>query len=257
MLIFQNIHKSFTNGASKQTLFHQFDLSLDEGSFTVVAGSNGSGKSTLLGLLTGDQFPDEGHITLSGRAIENLESHRRMAFMRILRQDPSKGTVGSLSVLENLALCETHAPKRTARPLIPRGKTLSALKKDFGDHLCILDMGLENKLDTPVEKLSGGQRQALALMMIAYATPQLLLLDEHTAALDPKTSKLVMQFTNQLIRERNMSALMVTHDLNDALRYGDRLIFLREGRIVLDVFGQEKKALTLEHLIPYFSNHSM
>ncbi len=255
MLTFRNIQKQFTHLDTSQTLFNHFNLSISKGSFTVIAGANGSGKSTLLSLLTGDLQPDQGHIQMGDVPLSNLLAHERMRFIRILRQDPSKGTVGSLSVLENLILAQSAGTSKSLLPLLPKGQSLKTRRTSLKTHLQILEMGLEEKLDTPACQLSGGQRQALALMMIAFSSPELLLLDEHTAALDPKSSHLVMAYTQKLISEKNMSALMVTHDLNDAIHYGDRLIFLRAGQVVLDVSGQEKKALTLEHLIPYFSNH--
>ncbi len=248
MLEIRNISKTFNPGTvnEKQALC-ALSLHLKKGDFATIIGSNGAGKSTLFNAIAGAFYVDEGSITLGGRDITFLPEHRRSRTIGRLFQDPLKGTAPSMTIEENLAL----AYLRTSR-----GNPFSRIsKKDkefFREKLKLLDMGLEDRMHQPVGLLSGGQRQALTLLMATLVTPDLLLLDEHTAALDPATAHKVLELTRQIVAQEGLTCLMVTHNMSQALALGNRTFMMADGNIVLDVAGQERAGLTVDDLLRRF-----
>jgi putative ABC transport system ATP-binding protein len=248
MLALEGIHKSFyPKSIHEMRLFKDLNLRIETGEFVVVVGSNGSGKSTLLNLIDGHVAPDSGTLTFLQQDITHLAAHQRYQHMSRVFQDPSLGSAPSLTVVENMSLALNKGlPYNFSAGTSPQ-------QKDRIVHdLALLNLGLEDKLNLQVELLSGGQRQALALLMAVCAQPKLLLLDEHTAALDPKSSDTVLQLTDRLVRDFKMTTLMITHQLKDALTYGDRCIMLHQGRVVVDVSGPAKKALRVDDLLALF-----
>lgn len=231
MLTIKNLSKSFNEGTENEVnIFNNFNLEVEESEFVAVLGSNGCGKSTLFNLISGSLKENSGSITLSGENISSLKEEERALKIGKVHQDPSKGVSPSLTILENLSLAMKKREKFSLRSLIRKDNI-----EKFKDILKELDLGLENKLNTQVKFLSGGQRQALSLIMATLKKPELLLLDEHTAALDPKTSKMIMEKTKQLIDKQNITAMMISHNLKDAIKYSDRIIMLDKGRVILDV----------------------
>ena len=249
----RRISKTFNPGTiSEVRLFHDFNLSLRRGSFTSVVGSNGSGKTTILNILCGSTVPDAGEVVVGGRESSTLSECRHSKFIGRVFQDPAAGTCPKLTVLENLALADNKGKRF--------GLTGSVCKNriDFyRSQLELLKLGLEDKLNQPVASLSGGQRQALALLICTMTPISLLILDEHTAALDPKSSETVMDLTDRFVREKHLTALMVTHNLKYAAAYGDRLLMMHRGNIVLDVCGQEKERLGVRGLTEKFDEISL
>jgi len=251
MLVLQNIQKSFHSNTSHElALFKDFSLTIDEGEFVVVLGSNGSGKSTLLNLIDGQYQLDEGRVFFLDEDITHTPSFQRRKNMSRVYQDPSLGTSPSLTILQNMSLALN---KGQAFDFTQGVKT--SQRSIIHHYVSMLNLGLEEKLDVRVSFLSGGQRQALSLLMAVCAQPKLLLLDEHTAALDPKTSQHIMELTRKLIYEFNMTAVMITHQLKDALAYGTRCIMLHEGSVVLDVKDDEKASLQPQKVLSLF--HSL
>ncbi|MBU5438007.1 ATP-binding cassette domain-containing protein [Tissierella sp. MSJ-40] len=252
MLRLDNISKTFNeNTANEMKLFKEFNLKVEEGEFVCVIGSNGAGKSTLLNLITGNIYSDKGKIYLDKEDITNKKEHERCKDISRIFQNPSMGTVPSMTIFENLSMAKNKGEKM--------GLSFLANKKDrklFKERLERLNLGLENKLDTAVSQLSGGQRQSLALIMSTFTNPKLLLLDEHTAALDPKTSEIIMEITARIVEEKNLTALMVTHNIDHALKYGNRIIMLHRGNIVIDLEGNMKKDLNKEQLLGLFKDIS-
>ncbi len=252
MLRLDNISKTFNeNTVNEMKLFKEFNLKVEEGEFVCVIGSNGAGKSTLLNLITGNIYLDKGKIYLDKEDITNKKEHERCKDISRIFQNPSMGTVPSMTIFENLSMAKNKGEKM--------GLSFLANKKDrklFEERLEKLNLGLENKLDTAVSQLSGGQRQSLALIMSTFTNPKLLLLDEHTAALDPKTSEIIMEITARIVEERNLTALMVTHNIDHALKYGNRIIMLHRGNIVIDLEGNMKKDLNKEQLLGIFKDIS-
>ncbi|MEB3702437.1 ABC transporter ATP-binding protein YxdL [Candidatus Bealeia paramacronuclearis] len=245
MLELKNITKTFSRGLyERHTLFQNLNLSVEREEFVVILGSNGSGKSTLLKLISGVIFPDTGKVLLRGRDFASLPLFKRAGSISRVVQDSLEGTIGEFTILENLELA-FYRGKRA--PFFSKPPQEKFLKKLQG-----LPLGLEEKLNQTLITLSGGQRQVVALLMATLGTPDLLLLDEHTSALDPKSAKDVMKFTNDLVSQEKVTTLMITHNLQDAVHYGDRLIMLHHGKIVLDVKNEEKSALTLPHLLALF-----
>lgn len=250
MLICENICKSYIMEGSEAKVLKHLNLTLEPRSFNVLIGSNGAGKSTLLKLITADEEADSGQIYVNGRPLSGLQAHERGKNIAILRQNPSAGTIGSMTVLENLSLASAKGSRYDLSLNLPLFKAKRAkVKAHYQNLLKPLEMGFEKLMDTQVQHLSGGQRQALALIMVTLHKPDLLLLDEHTAALDPKTSKQIMALTEAYVHSQGICTLMITHELEDTLQYGDRLILLREGKIALDLFGQQKKALSVKDLL--------
>jgi putative tryptophan/tyrosine transport system ATP-binding protein len=226
----------------------ELNLSIQDHDFVVVIGGNGSGKSTLLSLIAGSLRPDYGTIALDGRDISHLSEHRRARFIGRVFQDPLRGTIPDFTLFENLALAANRG-----RPHTLRWSMTSARRKEFVELLAPLNLGLESRLDERVKNFSGGERQAVTLLMATFNEPKLLLLDEHTAALDPKTSKMVMGLTEKIAASINAPTLMITHNLRDAIRYGSRLIMMKDGRITFDCGEKDKKNLTVEELVQKYS----
>ncbi len=223
------------------------DLSVGQGDFVVLIGGNGAGKSTLLNTIAGAVIPDEGSLTMEGRDITRLAPHKRAAMVTRVFQDPMVGTAAAMTIEENLAIAERRGRSHRARALLTERR-----RAGHRDWLAALGLGLENRLTTQVALLSGGQRQALSLLMAVVSQPLVLLLDEHTAALDPRTADRVMQATLQAVSERRLTTLMVTHNMDQAIATGNRLIMMDAGRIRYDVSDEEKRALTTEALIERF-----
>ena len=252
MLELKNIRKTFNPGTvNEKVALNDLNLTLRDGDFITVIGGNGAGKSTMLNLIAGTYFPDSGQILLDGRDITRLPEHKRAEYLGRVFQDPMMGTAATMQIEENMALAARRGMKRTLRPGITRGD-----RADYRKQLELLDLGLEDRMTAKVGLLSGGQRQALTLLMASLRRPQLLLLDEHTAALDPKTAAKVLDATQRIVEQNGLTTLMITHNMRDAIAYGNRLVMMYEGRIVVDVSGEEKKKLTVEQLLNLFSQAS-
>ena len=250
MLHIQHVSKTFNAGTiTEKKALHDLCLDLAPGDFVTVIGGNGAGKSTLLNLIAGVYTADEGTIVLDGRDISALKEYERAAFFGRVFQDPMRGTAATMQIEENLALAYRRGKKRTLRWGIS-----SAERRLYREKLAVLGLGLENRMSAKVGLLSGGQRQALTLLMATLQKPRLLLLDEHTAALDPKTAQKVLDLTEEIIHRDKLTAFMVTHNMKNAIRYGNRLIMMHEGRIIYDVSGEEKKNIQVADLLKKFEN---
>ena len=248
MLDISHISKTFNPGTITEKLaLHDVSLHLEPGEFVTVIGGNGAGKSTLMNSIAGTYPVDEGKIEIAGTDITKWPEHKRAKFIGRVFQDPMMGTAGGMMIEENLAI----AARRGRRPTLRWSS--SARDRDHFRHLLAgLKLGLEDRLESKVGLLSGGQRQALTLLMATMAKPKLLLLDEHTAALDPKTAEKVLNLTEKIVEEQELTTLMITHNMRDALRLGDRLIMMYNGHILFDVKGEEKKSLTVKDLLAMF-----
>lgn len=233
---------------NEKTALAGVDLHLAPGEFVTVIGGNGAGKSTLLNCVSGAYAPTSGEIWIDGQNVTHMPEHRRAKLLGRVFQDPMMGTAGNMWIEENLALALRRGQKRGLRWGITQKE-----REMFKEQLRRLDLGLEDRLSTKVKLLSGGQRQALTLLIATLQKPKLLLLDEHTAALDPKTARKVLELSEQIIEEHGLTSLMVTHNMRDAIRYGNRLIMMHDGRVAVDVSGEEKKKLTVEALLERFS----
>ena len=250
MLHIQHVSKTFNAGTiTEKKALHDLSLDLAPGDFVTVIGGNGAGKSTLLNLIAGVYTADEGTIVLDGRDISALKEYERAAFFGRVFQDPMRGTAATMQIEENLALAYRRGKRRTLRWGIS-----SAERRLYREKLAVLGLGLENRMSAKVGLLSGGQRQALTLLMATLQKPRLLLLDEHTAALDPKTAQKVLDLTEEIIHRDKLTAFMVTHNMKNAIRYGNRLIMMHEGRIIYDVSGEEKKNIQVADLLKKFEN---
>lgn len=250
MLEIQNVSKTFNAGTVNQkTALNGLNLKLNEGDFVTVIGGNGAGKSTMLNAVAGVWPVDEGKIIIDGVDVTRLSEHQRAAYIGRVFQDPMTGTAATMQIEENLALAARRGKPRTLRIGITKAE-----REQYRELLKTLDLGLEDRLTARVGLLSGGQRQALTLLMATLQKPKLLLLDEHTAALDPKTAATVLRLTDEFIKRDNLTALMVTHNMKDALAYGNRIIMMNEGRILFDIEGEEKKNLTVEELLKRFQS---
>ena len=248
MLDIRSINKTFNPGTiNANHALKDLSLYLHDGESVTVIGGNGAGKSTLLNAVAGVWNVDSGNILLDGMDITHKPEHGRAKYIGRVFQDPMMGTAGNMQIEENLALAARRGAPRTLRIGITRSE-----REQFRDMLRILDLGLENRLSDKAGLLSGGQRQALTLLMATLQKPKLLLLDEHTAALDPKTAAKVMEVTRTLVNQDRLTTLMITHNMRDAIEYGDRLIMMYDGRIALDISGPEKKNLTVEDLLSKF-----
>ncbi|NCC50445.1 MAG: ATP-binding cassette domain-containing protein [Spartobacteria bacterium] len=244
MLELQNITVLFhPNSPDEVRALDNLSLSIQPHTFVVVIGSNGSGKSTLLNTLAGSLTPVAGTLRLGGRDITRRPEHRRAALIGRVFQNPFSGTAPHLTVAENLALAVRRGASRGLRPALN-----ARLKASFRERLRDLNLGLEDRLDAEIGTLSGGQRQAITLLMATWQHPELLLLDEHTAALDPRTADQITRLTERIIREERLTALMVTHSMQQAVTLGDRLLMMHRGRLVYDAAGPEKRRLRVEHL---------
>ena len=252
MLQINGIFKTFNAGTiNEKRALQGVDLHLKPGDFVTVIGGNGAGKSTLLNAVAGVWSVDSGSIHLDGVDITHLPEYKRAKYIGRVFQDPMMGTAANMQIEENLALAARRGGRRSLRMGITKAE-----REQFRELLKILGLGLEDRLTDKVGLLSGGQRQALTLLMATLQKPKLLLLDEHTAALDPKTAAKVMEVTRTLVNQDQLTTLMITHNMRDAIEYGDRLLMMYNGRIVVDVSGEEKKKLTVEQLLNMFSQAS-
>lgn len=252
MLKITHLHKTFfPNTPNEKKALRGVSLTLEEGDFVTVIGSNGSGKSTLMNCIAGVFYPDKVHILIDGVDVTRMPEHVRAKYIGRVFQDPMKGTAGDMQVAENLAMAS-----RRGKPLSLKWSSQSSQLTEFKEALKELDLGLENRLETRIGTLSGGQRQSITLLMATLVPPKLLLLDEHTAALDPKTAEKVLNLTQKRVSEGNLTTLMITHNMRDALRFGNRLIMMHEGRVVVDVKGEQKKELTIQSLLELFEKAS-
>lgn len=252
MLKIKNIYKTFNaNTVNEKRALSGLNLTLNEGDFVTVIGGNGAGKSTMLNAISGVWKPDYGTIEINGVDVTNLPAFKRASLLCRVFQDPMKGTAPDMEIAENLAIAARRGLKRR----MVWGCTRSE-KESYKELLKQLDLGLEDRLTTKVGLLSGGQRQAVTLLMATLKNPKLLLLDEHTAALDPKTAAKVLEITDKLVTENGLTTLMVTHNMHDAIKYGNRLIMMHEGSIVVDISGEEKKKLTIDQLLALFEQGS-
>ncbi len=252
MLDIKNLYKTFNpNSVNEKKVLQGLDLHLNEGDFVTVIGGNGAGKSTLMNAIAGVWKPDFGTIEIDGVNITNMPEHKRAKFLGRVFQDPRKGTATDMEIAENLQIASCRGKRRK----LIFGVTKKE-KARYRELLSMLDLGLEDRLSTKMGLLSGGQRQAITLLMATLERPKILLLDEHTAALDPKTAAKVLQITDKLVYENNLTTLMVTHNMRDAIEHGNRLIMMNNGKIILDISGEEKKNLTVEKLLEMFSTAS-
>ena len=252
MLEIKEISKTFNAGTvNEKTALNGVSLTLNDGDFVTVIGGNGAGKSTLLNAVAGVWPVDQGSISIDGVDVTYLPEYKRARYIGRVFQDPMMGTAATMQIEENLALARRRGKPRSLRPGIT-----AAEREEYRELLKSLNLGLEDRLTTKVGLLSGGQRQALTLLMATLQKPKLLLLDEHTAALDPKTAAKVLEVTERIIRQEQLTTLMITHNMRDAIVHGNRLIMLYEGRIVVDVSGEEKKRLTVEDLLGMFEKIS-
>ena len=252
MLKVQNVCKTFNAGTiNEKRALVNVDLHLAPGDFVTVIGGNGAGKSTLMNMIAGVYPIDSGVIELDGRDISLLSEPARAKYLGRVFQDPMMGTAADMQIIENLAMAKRRGKRRTLAWGVTRAE-----RNEYTERLRELGLGLEKRLTTKVGLLSGGQRQALTLLMATLTEPKLLLLDEHTAALDPKTASKVLDLTEKIVDERRLTTLMVTHNMNDAIRLGNRLIMMHEGRVIYDVSGAEKRSLTVADLLQKFEEVS-
>ena len=249
MLELHQVCKTFNPGTvNEKTALNHLSLTLEEGDFVTVIGGNGAGKSTMLNAISGVWPVDEGTIRIDGVDVTELSEHRRAVYLGRVFQDPMVGTAGNMTIEENLALAARRGEKRTLRWGIRKSE-----REQFKELLRPLGLGLEDRLTAKVGLLSGGQRQALTLLMASLKKPKVLLLDEHTAALDPKTAAKVLELSDQIVKEHKLTTLMVTHNMKDAIAHGNRLIMLDAGRVILDIRGEDKKKLTVPDLLTRFT----
>ncbi len=249
MLELKNIKKTFNPGTvNEKVALDELSLTINDGEFVTVIGGNGAGKSTLLNAVCGTWRVDSGRILIDNSDVTNMPEYKRAKFLGRVFQDPMMGTAADMEIEENLAL----ATRRGKHRGLKKGIT-SAERETYKKLLSELGLGLEERLKTKMGLLSGGQRQTVTLLMAAMNKPKLLLLDEHTAALDPKTAEKVLEITQRIVTENNLTTLMITHNMRDAIKYGNRLIMLYEGKIAFDVSGEEKKNLTVEQLLELFN----
>ena len=252
MLKITDLQKTFNPGTiNAKTALDGLDLHLNDGDFVTVIGGNGAGKSTLLNAIAGVWKPDFGTIEIDGVDVTNIPEHKRAAYLGRVFQDPMMGTAPDMEIAENLAIAARRGTKRRFKWGVRKAE-----REKYKKLLAELDLGLEDRLSSKVGLLSGGQRQAVTLLMATLQRPQLLLLDEHTAALDPKTAAKVLELTDRIVRENKLTTLMITHNMKDAIAHGNRLIMMHEGRIIVDVSGEEKQMLTVEHLLSLFTKAS-
>lgn len=252
MLELKNISKTFNAGTvNEKVALDNINLTLNDGDFVTVIGGNGAGKSTMLNAIAGVWQPDCGNIIIDGTDITNMPDYKRAKFLGRVFQDPMMGTAANMLLEENLSLANRRGKSRGLRWSIT-----SSERRKYREMLSELGLGLEDRLSTRMGLFSGGQRQAVTLLMATMNSPKLLLLDEHTAALDPKTAAKVLELSDKFIKENNLTALMVTHNMKDAIAHGNRLIMMNAGRIIFDVSGEEKQKLTVEMLLEQFSKAS-
>ena len=250
---FEHVSKTFNAGSVNQNvIFSDFNLSIPKGSFVSVVGSNGSGKTTMLNLLCGSLPVDTGMIKVGGTDVTKLKEHQRSAFLGRVYQDPSAGTCPNLTILENMALADNKGKSY----FLQRGVNRKRIN-DYKEKLSLLRMGLEDKLEQKVSTLSGGQRQALALLIAAETDLDLLILDEHTAALDPNSSETIMLLTDKVVKEKDLTAIMVTHNIRHASTFGNRLLMMNSGEIIMDKSGKEKENTSINDILTVFNEISI
>lgn len=252
MLILSNVRKTFNKGTiNEKRALNGINLTLNDGDFVTIIGGNGAGKSTMLNMIAGVYPIDSGKIEIDGVNISRQPEHKRAKYIGRVFQDPMKGTAAGMEIQENMALAFRRGRRRGL------GWGISAKEKDYyRDLLTRLGLGLQTRMTSRVGLLSGGQRQALTLLMATIQKPKLLLLDEHTAALDPQTARKVLELTNEMVTEQKLTSLMVTHNMKDAIQIGNRLIMMHDGGIIYDVSGEEKQKLTVEALLEKFAEAS-
>lgn len=252
MLEINNIYKTFNPGTiNEKKALNGLSLTLNDGDFVTVIGGNGAGKSTLLNMITGVYPVDSGTISIDGSDITNLPEYKRAKYFGRVFQDPMTGTAANMQIEENLALAARRGKPRTLALGIKKSE-----RQGYRDLLARLGLGLENRLTSKVGLLSGGQRQAVTLLMATLQSPKLLLLDEHTAALDPQTAAKVLAITDELVTEQKLTTLMITHNMKDAIKYGNRLIMMNNGKIIVDISGEDKKKLEVSDLMALFAKAS-
>lgn len=252
MLEIKNVRKTFNAGTiNEKVALDGINLTLNDGDFVTVIGGNGAGKSTLLNMITGVYPVDSGTISIDGTDITNLPEHKRAQYFGRVFQDPMTGTAADMQIEENLALAARRGKPRTLR-----GGIKNSERGEYRALLARLGLGLEDRLTSKVGLLSGGQRQAITLLMATMQDPKLLLLDEHTAALDPQTAAKVLEITNEIVTERKLTTLMITHNMKDAIRLGNRLIMMDHGKIIYDISGEEKQKLEVSDLMELFAKAS-
>ncbi|HIS80633.1 MAG TPA: ABC transporter ATP-binding protein [Candidatus Scatomonas merdavium] len=248
MLLLENVEKTFNRGTiNEKKALNGLNLSMKDGDFVTVIGGNGAGKSTMLNMIAGVYPIDKGKVILNGENISRWSEHKRARFLGRVFQDPMTGTAADMEIQENLALAYRRGKRRGMRWAITKDE-----KEKYRESLKVLGLGLENRMTSKVGLLSGGQRQALTLLMATLRQPDLLLLDEHTAALDPKTAAKVLEITEQIVAENHLTTIMITHNMKDAIRMGNRLVMMHDGRIIYDVSGEEKKNLRVSQLLEKF-----
>lgn len=247
------IKKTFNpNSVNEAKLFEDFDFACNRGEFVSIVGSNGSGKTTMLNLICGSLLPDSGRIVVHGKDITGMKEYKRAAFIGRVFQDPAKGTCPELTILENMALADNKGRCYGLTPGVTKRRIAY-----YKEQLSLLHLGLEDKINMPVGLLSGGQRQALAMLISTLTPIDLLILDEHTAALDPKSSENVMELTEKVVREKNLTAIMVTHNLRYAVEYGSRLVMMHQGGIIRDLSGADKENCSIDDLLTVFNQISI
>ena len=252
MLELKNIYKTFNPGTiNEKRALNGLNLKLNEGDFVTVIGGNGAGKSTMLNAVAGTWPVDEGQILIDNIDVTQLSEHKRATYLGRVFQDPMTGTAATMGIEENLALAKRRGKSRLLRSGITKAE-----REEYKEPLKILGLGLEDRLTSKVGLLSGGQSQALTLLMATLQKPKLLLLDEHTAALDPKTAAKVLEITDMFVNRDHLTTLMITHNMKDAIAHGNRLIMMMEGKIILDIQGEEKKKLTVKNLLDQFEKAS-
>ena len=252
MLQMNNIYKTFNVGTvNEKTALRNLSLTLEDGDFVTVIGGNGAGKSTMLNAIAGTWPVDNGSIVIDGIDVTKLPEYKRAKFLGRVFQDPMTGTAATMEIEENLALAMRRGESRTLRKGIKEKE-----RQQYREMLATLGLGLEDRMTSKVGLLSGGQRQALTLLMATLKKPKLLLLDEHTAALDPKTASKVLETTDMIVNRDHLTTLMITHNMKDAIAHGNRLIMMMDGRIILDIRGEEKKKLTVRDLLHKFEEES-
>ena len=254
MLKIENVSLTFNPGTvNEKKALENLSLHLEKGDFVTILGSNGAGKSTLFNAIAGTFLPDSGKIDLDGKDITKLPDYKRSKEIGRLFQDPLKGTAPSMTIEENLALAYLRASNSKS----PFSMVSKADREEFRERLKMLNLGLEDRMNQPVGLLSGGQRQALTLLMATLVTPKILLLDEHTAALDPGTAEIVLDLTKRIVAENNITCLMITHNLASSLALGNRTIMMAGGRIVLDLKNEQRSGLTVDDLLRMFRNQGL
>ncbi|NUL48195.1 ABC transporter ATP-binding protein [Cellulosimicrobium funkei] len=248
MLKLDRVDQTFFPGTvNERRALRGIELDLAEGDFVTVIGSNGAGKSTVLNVISGDLIPDAGTVRIDGRDVTRVKDYRRADVVGRVFQDPMAGTAPHLTIEENMAI----ADKRGTARLLGLGVS-NAKRRRFAEELAVLELGLEDRLKAKVGLLSGGQRQALSLLMATFSDPRILLLDEHTAALDPQRAELVTRLTEQIVTDKRLTTLMVTHNMEQALRVGNRLVMMHDGRIILDLDEEQKRGKTVADLLSEF-----